>query len=366
MANGEKWGLYCGEALVALGELRLKRNLDPEGAVQWFKKAEAWLAGVEGSGADWSKFKSPEKSAEVTVSPQEALGFDNWGNVHEPRPKSGALVNHLTAPWYLDRLRLRNSSNLLFVYFVQGREQEAKPLLERIRRLDRVGQESDKIWAASFARRMEWNLLYNKGCLRATPAEAAAFVDPKRRLLMFLADYAYEREDREEAERLYNRLMQGEWGKLTQAEEAYIYTSLAFCMGWKRKEKYAAADLLKVFEKKWQDTPSAPIALLGCANLLTRDSSDRQRRESGIRYYDLVEQRYPHTEEAADALFLSGWTSYLLGDRKEAAARFTRYAARYPKGAYIESASLEYFDKHEARAQEIIKATSQPGLQVEK
>jgi tetratricopeptide (TPR) repeat protein len=352
--DGEQWGLYRGEALVALGELRLNDCLDLEGGCKFFRDADAWLDGIATAPVDFKPVKPPEQSAEVTVSPQETVARDNFGNVLHSQPRDGALVNHLTAPWYLDDLRLRVAAAYGFALMVQGKLDEARVQFERYRKLDELGRATERAWGASFSARMDWNLTENRGCLRATPAEAAAFVNPKRRLAMFIADYAYEQEQFEEAERQYRRLMDGEFGKLSAAEEAYVYTALAFCAGW-RDSSNKAAELLSVFEKKWQATPSAPIALMACGNYLVQNAPTRKKREAAIRYYDLLVQRYPDSAHAERALYRGGELAYILGNKEDARRRFKLYLAKYPNGFHKDEASVEYHEKDDAETWEFIR-----------
>jgi len=311
--------------------------------VLWFKKADAWLAGVEGSGTDWSKYKSPPKSAEVTVSPQEPLGFDNWGNVHEPRPRSGALVNQLTAPWYLDRLRLRVHAPLAFLRVFFGQVEEARQQLEAYRRLDKLGEYTEKLRFGSYYQRMIWNIEQNQCCLRARPEEAKVFTNPKHRLVMFMGDLAYELEDLEAAKEQYDRLLNGEFGNLSEAERAYLWFAAACCEGF--KDRLKAIEKLAVFEKKWKDTPTAPRALFYCAKFhWSGYHSSQASRDEAVRLYDLIEQRYPGSGYDDDGAWHAGLNCFVSGKEEEARRRFDRYKGRYPNGYHKDHLSPEYLE----------------------
>jgi len=340
VAEGEPWAVYRGEALVALGELFLFQKLNFKEGSEFFMQAQEWVDSIEKAPVPMDPFKPPERSGEVTRSPENVIKQDQFGNIFHVVPNDGALVNHLTAPWYLDDLRMRIAANYGFVLMVEGKVEEAKEQFGRYRKLDEVGAEQEKWSMGSFASRMEWNLKNNKGCLRAYPEEAAAFTDPKRRLLMFMADLAYEKEDWGTAKERYERLLRGEFGKISPAEEAYLTCALAQCES--RFENDARVmELVNKFEKNWQNTPSWPRGMMLLADYLSGGRRDEERCMRAVKVYETIAQRCrePYAEEATYKIVLTLWYSQEKATQEAGRRRAKYYRQRYPNGYYKEDTS---------------------------
>lgn len=332
--DGNPWGVYRGEALVAAAELRLNVFLDVQGSSALFQNALAWIESITNAPVNLNPFMPPERSLEVTSTPRDVVARDQFGNISHARIKDGSLLNHLTTPWYLDDLRLRVHSSYGFVLLVEGDVDAAKEQFEQHRKLDKIGLEKEKLQMGSFAERMAWNIANNKGCLRAYPEEAAVFKESKRRLVMFLGDLSFEKEEWNNARTQYQRLLTKELGRCSPAEEAYAWSAIAHCESRLSNHK-SAAENFKVFLTKWQDTPTAPRALLTCANMLSGGARNEVDCAEAGRLFTYVAKRYAGSAYEEEAVYFGGLT-YFYGrsdnDVLEANKWFEHYRKRFPEG----------------------------------
>ncbi len=92
------------------------------------------------------------------------------------------------------------------------------------------------------------------------------------------------------------------------------------------------------FSQEFPASPNAPKALLKSAQLC-----DAHRlTKTAIERYQEVVQRFPNSEEAAQASFLVGFAySNVLGDTTEARKAYEQFLKNYPESDLVPSARLE-------------------------
>ncbi|MFN3344410.1 MAG: tetratricopeptide repeat protein [Chloroherpetonaceae bacterium] len=92
------------------------------------------------------------------------------------------------------------------------------------------------------------------------------------------------------------------------------------------------------FSQEFPASPNAPKALLKSAQLCDAN----RLTKTAIERYQAVVQRFPNTEEAAQASFLVGFAySNVLGDTIQARKAYEQFLMDYPESDLVPSARLE-------------------------
>ena len=166
-----------------------------------------------------TKLAVPDAARAVTTPPQEEKHVDFWGNVKKSEIKPGMLVNSKTCPWYLDDLKEQMAMYLGFLAFAEGKKDEAlawyKKILEcdpQTRRMDTSGEWNDYS-------RLKWGVEH--GYLYAYPQELALYTDQRQKLAVLLTDFYYVTQRFDEAARMAQRLLKGEFGVMSLAAREY-------------------------------------------------------------------------------------------------------------------------------------------------
>lgn len=309
---------YCGEALLTAGDYLLETRLTEDGAGDYYDRASAWL--------DRAQATAEAKTAGAGIH------IGDWENDIKEGIAPGTLVNPATAPWYLAQLRhdvLVHQGLLAFMHEdYAGAAKTWDQLLatnpERYEGLKTRG------YGSSHSRLM-WAAEKTPGAIYATPEQMRAIKGKRQRLAAFLGDLYYVTERPQRALTFYQRMLAGDCGPCDREETAYAIFGVFACYCWDRDQddvKYLGENLDKL-----RDTRSEPRALLGYGNRIGWDNSAGAAKV----YRDLME-RYPQTEEGADACFLLGRDAMIDHDYSTAAAAFQQYLTMahhesYPKAA---------------------------------
>lgn len=105
-----------------------------------------------------------------------------------------------------------------------------------------------------------------------------------------------------------------------------------------RKMSLKLAEQFLKFSQEFPASPNAPKALLKSAQLC---DANRLTKTAIERYREVV-QRFPNSEEAAQASFLVGFAySNVLGDTLEARKAYEQFLKNYPESDLVPSARLE-------------------------
>ncbi len=197
------YGLYRGEALVAIAEFAFARELNPERADKYFRQAWAWLSKVEGIDETVKTYQIPTKARKIAAPSQTAVKKDQWGNIDRQSQRVGVIVNRRTCNWYLDDLRARTVMAIGFLCFYEKKNKEAIEWYRKVLKYD------EKNWLLAEGNhwndftRLKWGC--DHGYLFAYPDELKAFAR-KHRFGVMLADFYYCSERNRKALAVIDRL----------------------------------------------------------------------------------------------------------------------------------------------------------------
>jgi tetratricopeptide (TPR) repeat protein len=340
-----EFGLYRGEVMLDLADFYLEERLTPDEATKWYRRALTWLERVESADTQLEAFDAPDKAKAVTRPPETTFGTDGWGNVVDNEIRPGQLVNQRTCKWYLDSLRSRCFGPLGFLAFVEGQTDEAKDRFKAMCDADTKVQYLLKKDAPNMYRRLM--VRCEDGTLRrASPDELKGFKG-RRRFVVFFADFNAEIEKPTKGEKLYRRLLNGDFGKLSLVVEAYVRFGLSWVLWYDgvysgRADKERAAK--EVLEAIWdnprlQRTATAPRALNALANMLSYGNPEEQKR--ALRVYRHVVLTFPDTKHGETALYRLGIACLYSKEKmvhREGLESLVKLLQQYPEGQYVELA----------------------------
>jgi len=203
-------GLYRGEALLTLGDLYLQSQWAPAAAKPYYVQALAWCENAAAVKDGARLYAVPSKASVPTAPPKDWQTMNSNGIVSGAAFAPGAVVNRLSAPWYLDWLRAELRFRLGFLACLAGDWNDARmhwqavashdPQLARARR-NRYFNTIDRLESAAANR-------YLLG-----RDEENAQIPPALKPAIWWADFLLMREAFESAESLYGRLYSSAAGR---------------------------------------------------------------------------------------------------------------------------------------------------------
>ena len=151
--------------------------------------------------------------------------------------------------------------------------------------------------------------------------------DRRAQTLLFLASAYAEMGRHEKALKMFQRVQGEEFAKSAgDLHRAYARMEEGECLRLLLREA-EAIKVLGDFDKKYAAAPFAPMALMEKARIyLTLDDKKAARGT-----YQEVFSRYPNSQEAAQAIYLSGYTHYVMKEWAEALACFELLVSRHPE-----------------------------------
>ncbi|MFO7822003.1 MAG: hypothetical protein R6V56_08145, partial [Lentisphaeria bacterium] len=203
--NDNPLGLYRGEALLHLGEVNLRRNLDTRRALHYFSKTLEWEEKVRTRDRDINLYVVPEKARRITAAAPKALKENARGRLVPVNETPAMVINRRTADWYRDRLAWRAGFHSGFLKFYDGDYEAAKNCWKQAFDRNEQLQKQHKSQLGSFYRRLECACRGRR--FIATPQEMKAFRRGKYRLQIMLADFHALWLRWKPAERLYTDLL---------------------------------------------------------------------------------------------------------------------------------------------------------------
>jgi tetratricopeptide (TPR) repeat protein len=328
-------GLYRGEAMIALGDLTLEHDLNAPRAIERYEQAIGWLAEIEQYDEKNEPEKVEDRARQVAAAAASRVARDGWGNVVVADNRIGAVVNRSNTPWYLDKLRYDAHLKLGFAHAAAGNNEQATEAFATLQTYDARAEEDEKrIWDTT-SQRLAKALDPQRNGPRNENDHLRVF-QGKRRVAAYLGNLNYDALEWDKARALYTRLLDGEMGALTPAEEAYTVYLLGNIEHMAGNEKQAF-NHLKAFEteERYAKTPIAAKALytygaIACQYRMRGDTYE----ETWQRILPLVVKRYPQNPQAERALFHFGFASFHTGNKETAADAYRAYLERYPEGRF--------------------------------
>ncbi len=297
LVSANPYGLYRGEALLALGDHLLFVVLDQARAERYLARAHRWCEEAATADTELAAFAIPDQAREVTAAPENAFGVDDWGNLEQADVPIGAVIHRRTAPWYLDRLRARAAGRLGFLAFVDGRLDDARRWYEVVRETDPETAYLAERDEWNDYRRLTWGLEH--GYLYAHPEELARYRG-RQRFAVLLADFAFVNGDHARAAGLYRDLLDDAYGELAPAQRDYPRYALAACHYYRGDRERALAGYMSVLDRRdgtYTEIRAAYVA--GRMAGVARDEELRERGMALLRGLALTGRDDPYVHRAA-------------------------------------------------------------------
>ncbi|MGH8192402.1 MAG: hypothetical protein ACREP2_13280 [Rhodanobacteraceae bacterium] len=241
------YGLYRGEVKVDLAQYAFQQQLDQQASARLYNDAWQWLETVEKQKLDLSPFDVPEKAKEVSAPPAIQAQKDFWGNENNAHLQIGALANRRTSSWYLNSLRDRCVLAIGFLQFAQGHMDEAKKWYAKALLYDQR--------TADLAKDGEYNdysrlcAAADQGYFFAHPAELKLY-DDHLRFIISVADFYYCSTRFQQAANIAQRLLNGEFGRLTGEQSDYPHYLLGAAYGRLGRQFDSYDEYIHVLDKR--------------------------------------------------------------------------------------------------------------------
>ena len=196
-------GLYRGEAMWVLGDVALQERWDAKAAKKRYEQALDWCGRVRALKEGARLYAVPEKAAEPAKAPAAWQKMQPSGVIERERIEPGAVVNRLTAPWYLDRLEAELRYRLGFLESLAGDWEKAMEHWRLIADLDPLLAKAQRERYFNTLRRLE-------GCARKRhfigDTEENARIPDNVRPAIWWADFLFMTERFAAADALFDRL----------------------------------------------------------------------------------------------------------------------------------------------------------------
>ena len=281
LRTANPYGPYSGEALLELGRIALEHYVQPKAARGCFMLLDTWIQEVKSKPVlNITKLAVPDAARAVTTPPQEEKHVDFWGNVKKSEIKPGMLVNSKTCPWYLDDLKEQMAMYLGFLAFVEGKKDQALAHYKKILECDPATRRMETEGDANDYTRLRFGAEH--GYLVAFPEELAVYKDPRQKLAVLLTDFHYVCQRFDQAARIAQRMLKGEFGMLTGPAREYPQLAYANCAYWSKGRVDAWPEFLKVMAMgggRFQTFTQCRAAFY--AGNMARQARDLKVREAG-------------------------------------------------------------------------------------
>ena len=127
--------LYQGEVMLDLADWQLDQRADPAAALAWYRQADVWLVAAAATPPTVVPIIPPQ--ARTVSAPRPARrAFDIFGTSALVVDAPGAVVNQVTAEWYLGALLERCLLRKGLAEFVAGKRNEAVATWTRLYDID--------------------------------------------------------------------------------------------------------------------------------------------------------------------------------------------------------------------------------------
>lgn len=345
----QKFGLYRGESMMDVAVYVLEEKLDLDDAVTRLRAATKWFQDVKEFDATIATFVLNEHVRKASAPPMALKKKDMWGNISWVGGNPSQIENRRTSTRYLPYQHMMAQTRLAFCLFVDGKKEEAIPLLDIILESDPTEREFQKTgWPNSYAR---FKAEFEADCLFATKEDLKHFKG-KAKLAIMIADYYYELEQWGEAAKRYRRFAKEFGEKLDTTAEAYITLMLGFSESTMRSRDKALSYFQK-FEgeegKKYRKTPSWSRAMFV---LFTFYQNKPETRPKAIKCLDDVRKYSNSDKDKQEAHLFQGIMCYSFGDFKEARKIFQDCIKKY-KGTHAGRAASNFMKSIEKKEAEM-------------
>ncbi len=196
-------GLYRGEALLTLGDIELQERWNPQAARRWYESGLSWARQAESVQRDARLYAVPSQAAQAARAPAQRQRMLPSGVIQGEAIPPGAVVNRLTADWYLDWLQAELLFRLGFLDALAGDWDAAREHWQRVAEHDPLLKRAQDNRYFNTLRRLDG--ASRNGYLVGL-AEENARISPRVKPALWWADFQHLREEFESAGSLYRRL----------------------------------------------------------------------------------------------------------------------------------------------------------------
>ncbi len=338
-------GLYRGDALLAQGDLALQTYWNPEEARRRYNQTLEWCDRAESLREGARLYAVPEKAASITAPPAGWHSLDKHGILRVQSFTPGTVVNQLSAPWHLNRLRSETLFRLGFLDALDGKWSLAAEQWRKVATYDPVlAKAQDKRYFNSL-RRLEQAA--SKGYFVGHDEEARG-IPPRLRPALLWADFLHMREMSEAATSLYNRLYQAAdaRGDGTVATRAALGLLLRWYAEAGRDSKGQAETLARATKlgetvlAKYPSAPAAAYVALMCAK--STPCPTIQERPALAKVFGRVSARWPRSRHVAEARYWVIYLTVLPENAVESLPAIERYRKDFP----AETAYYRFLKRH--------------------
>lgn len=208
----------------------------------------------------------------LVAPPATEKQFDVFGNVALTRREAGNLIDEKTCSWYLPSLEASCAKFQGFLLFAQGKNKEALKQFQRIQELDPETKLDERTHPSDLTR-LRWGAEH--GYLYAMPEELALY-SGRQRFAVLLGDFYYVTQDFDRFHKIFRRLLDGEFGILSNDKIAYPQLAYATSVYWTESRTKAFDEYMKVIPYK--NTVSARRATIALGNLISHVDGERAKQ----------------------------------------------------------------------------------------
>ena len=303
-------GPYTGKVLLFLGQHALFEKVDGEQSRNYFQQLDRWIAAYRNSEKELPR--APMSHPRQALEDGQSVLMSEDGVVREKRRITLSLDSVIDeADWTLDELEAYCAGIQGLLCFVDGDLQGAMKQFNRIPLLDTAIANAERMGQWNDFRRLKTGV--KTGYLLANPEELGLF-NKRQRLAVSLADFYYLTEYSDEASLLFQRLHDGDFGRLTSPQQDYVIFGKAKAE-FRRdfvKGETAFLNAIKDFEKilKTKDNTlteyRAALSIAVWAEQLDNHEKLLKRRHELLRglAYSTVRNRYTFLGRSHYALAL--------------------------------------------------------------
>ncbi len=305
----DRYGLYTGEALLMLGRIALERRMDAKLAFKYFSQLDDWLTAAP---KQERPLRVPGDDRKHVTPTKQEFTIDFWGNLSPPVIKPGQLVNRATADWAMRDLESRSVRYLGFVYMTNKSPTKAAAAFKRLLALDPATRELEDRGEASDYTRLMFGARH--GYLIAYPQELDLY-DDSRKYAIFLGDFYYVTQRFDQAIAMYQRLLNGDFGKLTDRQRDYPW--LAQGLAYQRVGK--ADEALKMFRKvlERKDNTFSELRAAAIAGTIAIWAKDEKLAAEGRAWLELAMTTGGKSHFAYEAAVTLGRFEIIRGNREK-------------------------------------------------
>ena len=321
-------GLYRGEALMLLGKIALEKEWDAQAAEKYYSQAFAWFKVAREKRDSFALYAPISNDLKNQTKPtQKPTTLNKWNRTvyHDEDPLK--LYNTASAPsWYISEQEKQCLYKLGFFKLLQGKFDEAKPIFMKV--LERDSNIS--VLNAQGIPNIVFRLDAACKCKRMIflPSELKK-LSKKERLIISTGDLYYITSQFDEAQKIYNSVLQNVKSSATAKACALSGIANSLEMG-KNNFKEALNCYNKILaDKELRNTALEPRAMFHYAENIYSSAN----MKDAIKPFEECAKKYPKTEYGELSMFKLIAIAYFY-NRRRGEVMYERYLSKYPNAKY--------------------------------